>query len=154
VLSGETAFKLYDTYGFPLDLTQDAVRAKGLTVNLEEFDAAMARQREMAREAWTGSGQVAAAAEWFAIRDRLGPTEFTGYDDAEITAELLVLVEEGREIDGAVRAPRSRPLFDRTPFYAESGGQAGRPGRGRVGRRSAPASPTSRSWPATCTSTT
>src|SRR4029079_5815598 len=79
VLSGETAFKLYDTYGFPLDLTQDAVRAKGLTVDLAGFDAAMTRQREQAREAWTGSGQVAAAAEWFAIRDRLGPTEFTGY---------------------------------------------------------------------------
>src|SRR5689334_3417958 len=125
VLSGETAFKLYDTYGFPLDLTQDAVRAKGLTVNLEEFDAAMTRQRDQAREAWTGSGQVAAAAEWFAIRDRLGPTEFTGYDDAEITAELLVLVEDGREIDGATEGAKVQALFDRTPFYAESGGQAG-----------------------------
>jgi len=125
VLSGETAFKLYDTYGFPLDLTQDAVRAKGLTVDLPGFDAAMARQREQAREAWTGSGQVAAAAEWFAIRDRLGPTEFTGYDDADITAELLVLVENGREIDGAVAGAQVQALFDRTPFYAESGGQAG-----------------------------
>jgi alanyl-tRNA synthetase len=125
VLSGETAFKLYDTYGFPLDLTQDAVRAKGLTVDLAGFDAAMTRQREQAREAWTGSGQVAAAAEWFAIRDRLGPTEFTGYDDAEITAELLVLVEEGREIDGAVQGAEVQAVFDRTPFYAESGGQAG-----------------------------
>src|ERR1700761_6981289 len=94
VLSGETAFKLYDTYGFPLDLTQDAVRAKGLTVDLDEFDKAMARQRDMAREAWTGSGQVAAAGEWFAIRDRLGPTEFVGYDATEATGELLALVEE------------------------------------------------------------
>jgi len=125
VLSGETAFQLYDTYGFPLDLTQDAVRAKGLTVNLAEFDAAMARQREMAREAWKGSGQVAAAAEWFGIRDRLGPTEFVGYDTTEATAELLTLVEDGREVDGAATGASVQALFDRTPFYAESGGQAG-----------------------------
>jgi alanyl-tRNA synthetase len=125
VLSGETAFKLYDTYGFPLDLTQDAVRARGLTVNLEEYDAAMARQREMARGAWKGSGQVAAAAEWFAIRDRLGPTIFTGYDDTEGTGELLALVEYGREVDGAGTGAKVQALFDRTPFYAESGGQAG-----------------------------
>ena len=125
VLSGETAFKLYDTYGFPLDLTQDAVRAKGLTVNLPEFDAAMARQRDMAREAWTGSGQAAAAGEWFAIRERLGATDFTGYDDAAITAEVLVIMEEGREIDGALQGATVQALIDRTPFYAESGGQAG-----------------------------
>jgi alanyl-tRNA synthetase len=125
VLSGETAFKLYDTYGFPLDLTQDAVRAKGLTVDLEGFDAAMARQRDMAREAWTGSGQVAAAGEWFAIRDRMGPTEFLGYDTTEATGELLTVVEDGREIDGAVAGAKVQALFDRTPFYAESGGQAG-----------------------------
>nr|MEA2799405.1 alanyl-tRNA synthetase [Phenylobacterium sp.] len=139
VLSGETAFKLYDTYGFPLDLTQDAVRARGLTVDLAGFDAAMARQREQAREAWTGSGQVAAAGEWFAIRDRLGPTNFVGYGTAEATGELLTLVEDGREIDGAVAGARVQAVFDRTPFYAESGGQAGDQGeaewdggRGRV----------------------
>jgi alanyl-tRNA synthetase len=124
VLSGETAFKLYDTYGFPLDLTQDAVRARGLTVDLEGFDAAMARQREMAREAWTGSGQVQAAAEWFAIRDRLGPTRFIGYDEVDATGELLSLVEDGREIDAAGAGHTVQALFDRTPFYAESGGQA------------------------------
>jgi alanyl-tRNA synthetase len=139
VLPGEIAFKLYDTYGFPLDLTQDAVRAKGLTVDLEGFDAAMARQREMARENWAGSGQVAAAAEWFAIRDRLGPTEFTGYDATEATAELLVLVKDGQEADRAGKGEKVQALFDRTPFYAESGGQAGDQGevewdggRGRV----------------------
>jgi alanyl-tRNA synthetase len=125
VLSGETAFKLYDTYGFPLDLTQDAVRAKGLTVNLDEFDAAMKRQREMAREAWTGSGQVAAAAEWFGIRDRLGPTVFVGYDNTEATGELLALVADGAEVDAAPVGAKVQALFDRTPFYAESGGQAG-----------------------------
>jgi alanyl-tRNA synthetase len=125
VLSGETAFKLYDTYGFPLDLTQDAVRAKGLTVDLPGFDAAMGRQRDQARENWAGSGQVAAAAEWFAIRDRLGPTEFVGYDAGETTAELLVLAADGAEIERAGPGQRVQALFDRTPFYAESGGQSG-----------------------------
>jgi alanyl-tRNA synthetase len=125
VLPGETAFRLYDTYGFPLDLTQDAVRAKGLTVDLEGFDSAMARQREMAREAWVGSGQVAAAAEWFSIRDRLGPTEFIGYETTEGTAETLALVEGGGEVDRAAAGAKVQALFDRTPFYAESGGQAG-----------------------------
>jgi alanyl-tRNA synthetase len=125
VLSGETAFRLYDTYGFPLDLTQDAVRAKGLTVDLEGFDAAMARQREMARENWAGSGQVAAAAEWFAIRDRLGATDFVGYDTTETTAEVLAIVHDGVEADAAETGAEVQALFDRTPFYAESGGQAG-----------------------------
>ncbi|MDB5494209.1 MAG: alanine--tRNA ligase, partial [Phenylobacterium sp.] len=139
VLSGETAFKLYDTYGFPLDLTQDAVRAKGLTVDLPGFDAAMTKQREMARENWTGSGQVAAAGEWFAIRERLGATEFLGYDAIETTAELLVLLQDGKEITEASKGDKVQALFDRTPFYAESGGQAGdqgevewEGGRGRV----------------------
>ncbi len=139
VLSGETAFKLYDTYGFPLDLTQDAVRAKGLTVDLAGFDAAMTRQREQAREAWTGSGQVAAAGEWFAIRDRLGPSQFLGYEHVEATGELLAMVEEGREIETAGAGATVQAVFDRTPFYAESGGQAGDQGevewdggRGRV----------------------
>ena len=125
VLSGETAFKLYDTYGFPLDLTQDAVRAMGLSVDLAGFDAAMARQREQAREAWTGSGQVAAAGEWFSIRERLGPTDFIGYDTVEATAEALVLVEDGQEVDSAPAGRKVQALFDRSPFYAESGGQAG-----------------------------
>lgn len=139
VLSGETAFKLYDTYGFPLDLTQDAVRTKGLTVDLEEYDAAMDRQREMARGAWKGSGQVAAAAEWFAIRDRLGPTDFVGYETTETIAELLVLTADGHEVETAAAGQTVQALFDRTPFYAESGGQAGdqgeaewEGGRGRV----------------------
>jgi alanyl-tRNA synthetase len=139
ILSGETAFKLYDTYGFPLDLTQDAVRAMGLTVNLDEFDAAMNRQREMARENWVGSGQQAAAGEWLQVRERLGQTDFTGYDETEVTAELLVLVADGQEIAKAGAGQTVQALFDRTPFYAESGGQAGdqgevewQGGKGRV----------------------
>ena len=125
VLGGEVAFKLYDTYGFPLDLTQDAVRAKGLTVDTDGFDAAMDRQREMARANWAGSGQQAAGAQWFAIRDRLGPTVFTGYDGVDGTGELLALVKDGAEVSEAGVGETVEALFDRTPFYAESGGQAG-----------------------------
>ena len=139
VLSGETAFKLYDTYGFPLDLTQDAVRAMGLTVDLAGFDTAMTRQREQAREAWTGSGQTAAAAEWFAIRDRLGPTDFLGYEGVDAVGEVLVIALGGQEVAQAEAGQTVGVLFDRTPFYAESGGQAGDQGtaswdggRGRI----------------------
>ena len=129
VLPGDTAFKLYDTYGFPLDLTQDAVRAKGLTVDTEGFEAAMAEQRARAREAWTGSGQRAQGAVWLALRDRLGPTAFTGYDSVEGTAEVLALVAEGDQLDAAEAGATVEVLTDRTPFYAESGGQAGDQGR-------------------------
>jgi alanyl-tRNA synthetase len=139
VLPGETAFKLHDTYGFPLDLTQDAVRARDLTVDLEGFETAMGRQREMAREAWTGSGQSAQGAEWLALRDRLGPTVFTGYEQIESVAEALAIVDGGAEVDAAQAGQTVSVLFDHTPFYAESGGQAGdrgevdwSGGRGRV----------------------
>ncbi len=125
MLPGETAFKLYDTYGFPLDLTQDAVRAKGLTVDLDAFDVAMKRQKDQAREAWSGSGQAAAAGEWFAIRERHGATEFLGYDTTEATATLLTLVAGAAEVTEARTGETVQALFDRTPFYAEGGGQAG-----------------------------
>ncbi|MGZ3280037.1 MAG: alanine--tRNA ligase, partial [Caulobacteraceae bacterium] len=129
VLPGETAFKLYDTYGFPLDLTQDAVRAKGLTVDAEGFEAAMERQRQMARDNWAGSGQTVQGAEWFALRDRLGPTDFTGYDQVEGTGEVLAILKEGVQVDAAQAGDTVEVLFDHTPFYAESGGQAGDKGR-------------------------
>jgi alanyl-tRNA synthetase len=125
VLPGETAFKLYDTYGFPLDLTQDAVRAKDLTVDLAGFDAAMERQRRMARENWAGSGQTAQAAVWFGLRDRLGPSVFVGYDQVESIGEALALVRDGAEVERAGAGETVEVLFDQTPFYAESGGQAG-----------------------------
>ena len=129
VLAGDTAFKLYDTYGFPLDLTQDEARRRGLDVDLAGFEAAMAEQRGRGKENWKGSGQQAGAAEWFAIRDRLGPSEFIGYDHVEGTAEVLAIVSEGREIDAAEAGRTVEILLDRTPFYAESGGQAGDRGR-------------------------
>ena len=129
VLPGETAFKLYDTYGFPLDLTQDAVRAKGLTVDTEGFEAEMALQRARAREAWSGSGQKAQGAVWLTLRDRLGPTDFTGYEAVEGAGEVLALVREGEQVDAAEAGQTVEVLADRTPFYAESGGQAGDQGR-------------------------
>jgi alanyl-tRNA synthetase len=125
VLSGETAFKLYDTYGFPLDLTQDAIRAKGLTVDTAGFDEAMDRQRKMARENWSGSGQQAQGAEWLALRERLGPTDFVGYDAVEATGETLALIKDGALVASAQAGDTVEVLFDRTPFYGEGGGQAG-----------------------------
>jgi alanyl-tRNA synthetase len=124
VLSGETAFKLYDTYGFPLDLTQDAVRAKNLTVDTAAYDRLMDEQRGKS-EGLKGTGQQVQSAEWFALRDRLGPTVFTGYDSVEAAAETLALVADGASVDAAESGQTVQVLFDRTPFYAESGGQAG-----------------------------
>jgi alanyl-tRNA synthetase len=125
VLSGDVAFKLYDTYGFPLDLTQDAVRAKGLTVDTDGFDAAMEKQREMARANWSGSGQQASATAWFPIRERLGATTFTGYDGVDATGALVALLVDGVEAPSAAAGQTVQAVFDVTPFYAESGGQAG-----------------------------
>jgi alanyl-tRNA synthetase len=125
VLDGETAFKLYDTYGFPLDLTQDAVRAKGITVDTDGFDLAMDRQRQMARANWAGSGQQAGAAAWFAIKERAGATDFVGYDTTETTGTVKAIVLDGAEVASAEAGAVVDVLLDRTSFYAESGGQAG-----------------------------
>ncbi len=125
VLSGDVAFKLYDTYGFPLDLTQDAVRARGLTVDTDGFDAAMEKQREMARANWSGSGQQASATAWFPIRERVGATTFTGYDAVDAAGTLAALLVDGVEASSAAAGQTVQAVFDVTPFYAESGGQAG-----------------------------
>ncbi|MDB5431081.1 MAG: alanine--tRNA ligase, partial [Caulobacter sp.] len=125
VLAGDVAFKLYDTYGFPLDLTQDAVRAKGITVDTDGFDVAMEKQRSGSRDAWSGSGQQAAAGEWFAIRERLGQTDFMGYEATDATGEVLSIVKDGAEADSAEAGETVQVVTDRTPFYAEGGGQAG-----------------------------
>jgi alanyl-tRNA synthetase len=129
MLEGEVAFKLYDTYGFPLDLTQDALRQRGVHVNVAGFEAAMERQRQMARESWSGSGQQAQGAVWLSLRERLGPTDFTGYAHDETTVHTLALVAEGEELAEAHAGQIVQALFDATPFYAESGGQAGDRGR-------------------------
>ncbi|WP_296815944.1 alanine--tRNA ligase [Brevundimonas sp.] len=125
VLPGQTAFSLYDTYGFPLDLTQDEARRRGFTVDDAGFEAAMAEQRGRSREHWKGSGQTASAGEWLSLRDRLGPTVFTGYDGVEGTGEVLAIVRDGQAADAAEAGETVEVLFDQTPFYGEGGGQAG-----------------------------
>jgi len=125
-LSGEVAFKLYDTYGFPLDLTEDALKARGIAVDTAGFDAAMQRQREEARKAWTGSGETASEAQWFALRDELGGTEFLGYDTEEAEGTILAILNDGgARVETAERGDTVRILTNQTPFYAESGGQIG-----------------------------
>ena len=123
-LPGETAFKLYDTFGFPLDLTQDILRGRGMGVDQSGFDAAMAEQKKAAREAWSGSGDKASEAVWFRVRDKTGPTEFLGYAGTEGQGTLKAIVSAGAMQD-TCSGGECELVFDRTPFYAESGGQAG-----------------------------
>jgi alanyl-tRNA synthetase len=125
VLPGEVAFKLHDTYGFPLDLTQDALRARGLTVDTDGFDAAMDDQRAKSSGALGGTGQQAASAVWFKVRDRVGATDFTGYDAVDGTAGVAAMLKDGAETDSARAGDTVQAVFDNTPFYGESGGQAG-----------------------------
>jgi alanyl-tRNA synthetase len=124
-LKGETAFTLYDTYGFPLDLTQDALKPRGISVDTEGFAAAMERQRQKARAAWAGSGEAATEAVWFAIREKVGATEFLGYETERAEGVVAALVHDGKEV-AVLRAGESGAVvLNQTPFYAESGGQVG-----------------------------
>ena len=124
-LSGEVAFKLYDTYGFPLDLTQDILRGQGRSVDTAGFDAAMARQRAAARKAWAGSGEAATESLWFELRERLGATEFLGYDAEEAEGQIVALVVGGKEVQEAKAGDEVMLVANQTPFYGESGGQQG-----------------------------
>ncbi len=124
-LKGDVAFTLYDTYGFPLDLTQDALKARGIGVDVEGFNAAMARQREKARAAWAGSGEAATEAAWFALRDKLGATEFLGYDTESAEGAVTALVRAGAEVAALAAGESGAVVLNQTPFYAESGGQVG-----------------------------
>jgi len=124
-LPGETAFKLYDTYGFPLDLTQDALRAKGMTVDEDGFNTAMDKQRADARAAKFSSGQAAPDAVWFAVRDKTGASEFLGYEGVTGEGKLLAIVADATETKALGEGQSGELIFDRTPFYGESGGQAG-----------------------------
>ena len=124
-LAGDVAFKLYDTYGFPLDLTQDALKAKGIAVDTDGFDAAMAKQRADARKAWAGSGEAATDAQWFAVKDEFGSTEFLGYDTERAEGNILALFHDGERVERAVAGETVLLLANQTPFYAESGGQVG-----------------------------
>ena len=124
-LPGETAFKLYDTFGFPYDLTEDALRARGIAVDRAGFDAAMAQQKAAARAAWKGSGQAADEDVWFDIAERAGATEFTGYSATTGEAQVVALVKDGKEVDSAGAGDSVSVIVNQTPFYGESGGQMG-----------------------------
>ena len=137
-LAGDVAFRLYDTYGFPLDLTQDVLRGQGRAVDLDGFNAAMERQRAEARKAWAGSGDRADDRIWFGLRDRHGATEFLGYETETAEGQILALVRDGAEADRAEAGDAVSVIANQTPFYAESGGQIGDTGTleaegGRIG---------------------
>ncbi|NCY25263.1 MAG: alanine--tRNA ligase, partial [Alphaproteobacteria bacterium] len=124
-LPGAIAFKLYDTYGFPLDLTQDALRGEGRAVDLDGFNAAMAEQKTRARAAWAGTGEAATETLWFDIKERTGASEFLGYDTEQAEGELLAVVTGGVEAISAGPGAEVSVVLNQTPFYAESGGQVG-----------------------------
>ena len=124
-LKGETAFTLYDTYGFPLDLTQDALRPRGITVDIDAFKAAMERQREKARASWAGSGDAATEAVWFGLREKAGATEFLGYETERAEGVVAALVKDGKEVPALKAGESGAVVLNQTPFYAESGGQVG-----------------------------
>jgi alanyl-tRNA synthetase len=124
-LPGAVAFKLYDTFGFPLDLTQDALRARGLAVDQSGFDAAMAEQKAQARAAWAGSGEAATEAVWFPLRERVGATEFLGYETEKAEGVVQAIVVDGAEVPALDLGQSGAVVLNQTCFYAESGGQVG-----------------------------
>ncbi len=125
VLDGASAFKLYDTYGFPLDLTQDALRSRGITVDQPGFDAAMAAQKAEARKSWSGSGEAATDTVWYGLADRVGPTEFLGYETETAEGEVKALLKDGKEVMALASGEEGFVVLNQTPFYGESGGQVG-----------------------------
>ncbi|WP_075215661.1 alanine--tRNA ligase [Mongoliimonas terrestris] len=124
-LDGETAFRLYDTYGFPLDLTQDALKARGIAVDTDGFAVAMERQKAEARANWSGSGEAATETVWFALREKLGATEFLGYETETAEAVVTALVQDGRQVETLETGASGAVVLNQTPFYGESGGQVG-----------------------------
>ena len=124
-LPGATAFKLYDTFGFPLDLTQDALREKDRGVDTDGFDAAMAEQKAKARAAWSGTGEAADAQVWFDIADAHGATDFLGYDTENAEGQIIAIIKDGARVQTAKAGDEVQIVLNQTPFYAESGGQVG-----------------------------
>ena len=124
-LNGEVAFKLYDTYGFPLDLTQDALKGRGLSVDTDGFNTAMERQRAEARKAWAGSGEAATETVWFGIKEEVGASEFLGYDAEEAEGKITALLVDGKTVQSAKAGDSIALIANQTPFYGESGGQGG-----------------------------
>jgi alanyl-tRNA synthetase len=125
VLAGDVAFKLYDTYGFPLDLTEDALRARDITVDTDGFKVSMEKQRAEARKAWKGSGDSATETVWFDVRDKVGATDFLGYDTETAEGEIGCLVRDGKVVNTLKKGQEGQIVLNQTPFYAESGGQVG-----------------------------
>ncbi|GKT30782.1 Alanine--tRNA ligase, partial [Aduncisulcus paluster] len=125
MFDGDTAFTLYDTYGFPLDLTQDALKSRGISVDQASFTDAMNRQREKARASWAGSGEAATETIWFPLREKLGATEFLGYETESAEGAVTALVKDGAEVDSLKAGESGAIVLNQTPFYAESGGQVG-----------------------------
>jgi alanyl-tRNA synthetase len=124
-LQGDVAFKLYDTYGFPLDLTEESLRARGITVDTEGFGAAMQKQKAEARASWIGAGEATSEAQWFAVLDEVGRTEFLGYDTETAEGVILAIFKDGGRVMGAAAGEAVEIVTNQTPFYGESGGQAG-----------------------------
>jgi alanyl-tRNA synthetase len=124
-LNGETAFTLYDTYGFPLDLTQDALKPRGIAVDTDGFDAAMEKQKEKARASWAGSGDAATETVWFSLREKAGATEFLGYETERAEGVVAALVKDGKDIATLKKGESGAVILNQTPFYGESGGQVG-----------------------------
>jgi alanyl-tRNA synthetase len=124
-LNGETAFKLYDTFGFPLDLTQDALRARGIGVDTDAFTAAMQRQKAEARASWSGSGDKATETIWYELKEKLGATEFLGYDTETAEGVVQAIVVDGKTVETASKGDTVQLVLNQTPFYGESGGQMG-----------------------------
>ncbi len=125
MFDGDTAFTLYDTYGFPLDLTQDALKSRGISVDQASFEDAMERQRVKARASWVGSGDTASEAVWFPLREKLGPTEFLGYETETAEGVVGALVKDGASVDQLKAGESGAIVMNQTPFYGESGGQVG-----------------------------
>jgi alanyl-tRNA synthetase len=125
MFDGVTAFTLYDTYGFPLDLTQDALRPRGISVDIASFTDAMEQQRAKARASWAGSGEAADEAVWFALREKTGATEFLGYETESAEGEVVALVKDGKDVATLKKGESGAVVLNQTPFYGESGGQVG-----------------------------
>src|SRR5271155_4324171 len=125
MFDGVTAFTLYDTYGFPLDLTQDALKPRGIDVDTASFTEAMEEQRKKARASWAGSGEAADEAVWFSLREKAGPTEFLGYETENAEGVVVALVKDGKEVAALKKGESGAVVLNQTPFYAESGGQVG-----------------------------
>jgi alanyl-tRNA synthetase len=131
MFDGDTAFTLYDTYGFPLDLTQDALRSRGISVDIASFTDAMERQRAKARASWAGSGEAAQETVWFTLREKIGATEFLGYETETAEGIVAALVKDGKEVPELRKGDSGAVVMNQTPFYGESGGQVGDTGEMR-----------------------